>query len=68
MLGWIGPLLGLSKAGTLATASSVLDLRVTQVANQTWGVHALLPGRDQDRRPIRPAAVEPSADVLRFNA
>jgi acetamidase/formamidase len=43
MLGWIGPLLGLSKAGTLATASSVLDLRVTQVANQTWGVHALLP-------------------------
>jgi acetamidase/formamidase len=24
-------------------ASPVLDLRVTQVANQSWGVHALLP-------------------------
>jgi acetamidase/formamidase len=27
----------------LALASPVLDLRVTQVANQSWGVHALLP-------------------------
>jgi acetamidase/formamidase len=43
MLGWLGPEFGLSKAGTLALASSVLDLRVTQVANQAWGVHALLP-------------------------
>jgi acetamidase/formamidase len=43
MLGWLGPEFGLSKAGTLALASSVLDLRVTQVANETWGVHALLP-------------------------
>ena len=42
MLGWLGPEFGLSKAGTLALASSVLDLRVTQVANQAWGVHALL--------------------------
>jgi hypothetical protein len=24
-------------------ASPVLDLRITQVANQSWGVHALLP-------------------------
>jgi acetamidase/formamidase len=24
-------------------ASPVLDLRVTQVANQSWGVHAVLP-------------------------
>jgi acetamidase/formamidase len=27
----------------LALVSSVLDLRVTQVANEAWGVHALLP-------------------------
>ena len=27
----------------LALASPVLDLRVTQVANESWGVHALLP-------------------------
>jgi acetamidase/formamidase len=27
----------------LALASAVLDLRVTQVANQSWGIHALLP-------------------------
>ena len=31
------------KAMALALASPVLDLRVTQVANQSWGVHALLP-------------------------
>jgi acetamidase/formamidase len=43
MLAWLQPEFGLSKAGTLALASSVLDLRVTQVANETWGVHALLP-------------------------
>lgn len=43
MLAWLQPEFGLSKAGTLALASSVLDLRVTQIANQTWGVHALLP-------------------------
>jgi acetamidase/formamidase len=27
----------------LALASTCVDLRVTQVANQTWGVHAVLP-------------------------
>jgi acetamidase/formamidase len=43
MLAWLMPEFGLSKAGTLALASSALDLRVTQVANETWGVHALLP-------------------------
>jgi acetamidase/formamidase len=26
-----------------ALASPVLDLRITQVANESWGVHALLP-------------------------
>jgi acetamidase/formamidase len=34
---------GVGKATALALASPVLDLRVTQVANQSWGVHALLP-------------------------
>ena len=31
------------RATALALASTVVDLRVTQVANQTWGVHAVLP-------------------------
>ena len=43
MLAWMGPIYGLGKAETLALASPVLDLRVTQVANESWGVHALLP-------------------------
>src|SRR5215469_14854514 len=43
MLSWMGPVYGLGKAETLALASAVLDLRVTQVANESWGVHALLP-------------------------
>ena len=30
-------------AEALALASTCADLRVTQVANGTWGVHALLP-------------------------
>jgi acetamidase/formamidase len=34
---------GVDKATALALASPVLGLRVTQVANQPWGVHALLP-------------------------
>ncbi len=43
MLAWLRQLHGLDKATALALASPVLDLRVTQVANQSWGVHALLP-------------------------
>ena len=43
MLTWLQASYGLDKATTLALASPVLDLRVTQVANQSWGVHALLP-------------------------
>ncbi len=42
MLAWVEPRYSLGKTGTLALLSSVLDLRVTQVANQTWGVHAIL--------------------------
>ena len=43
MLTWLRASYGVGKATALAMASPVLDLRVTQVANQSWGVHALLP-------------------------
>jgi acetamidase/formamidase len=40
---WLQALLGVDKAAALAHASTCVDMRVTQVANQTWGVHAVLP-------------------------
>lgn len=43
MLTWMQALSGLDRSTALALASTVVDLRITQVANQTWGVHALLP-------------------------
>ena len=43
MLTWLQALHGLDKGTALALASLTVDLRVTQVANQSWGVHALLP-------------------------
>jgi acetamidase/formamidase len=43
MVTWLTVLYGTSRAEALALASSCVDLRVTQVANVTWGVHALLP-------------------------
>jgi acetamidase/formamidase len=43
MVIWMQSLFSLPKAAALALASSCVDLRVTQVANETWGVHALLP-------------------------
>lgn len=43
MLTWMRLSYDLDKATALALASPVLDLRVTQVANQSWGIHALLP-------------------------
>jgi len=43
MLGWLQTSYDLEKPAALALASTVVDLRVTQMANQTWGVHALLP-------------------------
>jgi acetamidase/formamidase len=43
MLTWLQASYGVGKATALAMASPVVDLRVTQVANQSWGVHALLP-------------------------
>jgi acetamidase/formamidase len=43
MLIWLQVSYGVGKAVALALASPVLDLRITQVANESWGVHALLP-------------------------
>ncbi|KIF79275.1 acetamidase [Streptomyces sp. 150FB] len=43
MLIWMTSLYGLDRATALALASTTVDLRVTQIANETWGVHALLP-------------------------
>jgi acetamidase/formamidase len=43
MVRWMQVIFSLDKATALALASTCVDLRVTQVANETWGVHALLP-------------------------
>jgi acetamidase/formamidase len=43
MLTWLQVGYGVGKATALALASPVLELRITQVANESWGVHALLP-------------------------
>jgi acetamidase/formamidase len=43
MLAWMTALLGVDKAAALALASPAVSLRVTQVANGVWGVHAILP-------------------------
>ncbi|MPY09357.1 acetamidase/formamidase family protein [Arthrobacter bussei] len=50
MLTWLQRLYGLERKTALALASSVVDLRVTQIANRTWGVHAVL-GIDAVRTP-----------------
>jgi acetamidase/formamidase len=43
MLDWMMDLFSLDRAAALALASPTVDLRITQVANGTWGVHAVLP-------------------------
>ena len=43
MVSWLSVLHEVDRATALALASTAVDLRVTQVANQTWGVHAVLP-------------------------
>jgi acetamidase/formamidase len=43
MLTWMQALYGLDKGAALALASPTVSLRITQVANGTWGVHAVLP-------------------------
>jgi acetamidase/formamidase len=43
MVSWLQVLSGLGRAAALALASTCVDMRITQVANETWGVHAVLP-------------------------
>ena len=43
MVTWLAAIYDVSRAEALALASVAADLRVTQVANGTWGVHAVLP-------------------------
>lgn len=43
MVTWMAARYGTSRAEALALASTCVDLRITQVVNVTWGVHALLP-------------------------
>jgi len=43
MVRWMQVIFTLDQGTALALASTCVDLRVTQVANQTWGVHAVLP-------------------------
>jgi acetamidase/formamidase len=50
MLTWMQQLLDVDRHTALALASVVVDLRITQVANQTWGVHAVLPAEVVDGR------------------
>lgn len=42
MLTWLAALHDLDRTTALALASTAVDLRITQVANRTWGVHAVL--------------------------
>lgn len=42
MLGWMQVLFEVDKPTALALASTALDMRVTQIANEVWGVHAVL--------------------------
>ncbi len=42
MLTWMQQLYGMERTQALALASTVVDLRITQIANETWGVHAVL--------------------------
>lgn len=42
MVSWLESSLGIARKAALALASVVVDLRITQIANDTWGVHALL--------------------------
>ncbi|HEX3791676.1 MAG TPA: acetamidase/formamidase family protein [Pseudonocardiaceae bacterium] len=43
MVDWVAVLFGVDRKTALALASPTVDLRVTQVVNQVWGVHAVLP-------------------------
>ncbi|MGI8458489.1 MAG: acetamidase/formamidase family protein [Propionibacteriaceae bacterium] len=43
MITWLQQRLDLDRPTALALASTAVDLRITQIANWTWGVHAVLP-------------------------
>ncbi|GAB2998596.1 acetamidase/formamidase family protein [Amycolatopsis acidiphila] len=43
MVTWLQALHDLDRPTALALASAAVDLRITQIANETWGVHAVLP-------------------------
>jgi acetamidase/formamidase len=43
MTTWLQRLHDVDRPTALALASAVVDLRITQVAGETWGVHAVLP-------------------------
>jgi len=51
MLTWMQASYGLARPAALALASPVVDLRITQVANDVWGVHAVLPDGGLSRSP-----------------
>ena len=59
MLVWMQSLLGLQKVEALALASVVVDLRITQVANEVWGVHAVLPHGQSAKRLSRSSVPNP---------
>jgi acetamidase/formamidase len=42
MLSWMQQLFDVDRTTAQALASAAVDLRITQVANDTWGVHAVL--------------------------
>jgi acetamidase/formamidase len=42
MLSWVQRLFDVDRTTAQALASAAVDLRITQVANDTWGVHAVL--------------------------
>jgi acetamidase/formamidase len=56
MIDRLQPGLQLERAKVTALASVIVDLRVTQVANKTWGVHAVLPV-DRVRRGGQPVVM-----------
>lgn len=43
MLDWMSVLYDVDRRTAMALASSCVSMRVTQIANEVWGVHALLP-------------------------
>lgn len=51
MVRWMEQILGVDTGTALALASTAVDLRITQIANQTWGVHAVLPDDALQPRP-----------------